>query len=308
MKTGIFLSYKGLGANLLHLSYCHEIAKKFGPITLITLNPKLKEVLVDDPNFDEIICLNKFHKKFIDIFKLSSFFKNLNLTNIFIFYPSLRYFLSAKIAGIKKIYNYPLFSKKNLHLVKAAKKFTENCLNIKDCPTETKIIINSKNTQYVKKNIFKSIILGIGSSGPTTKWGYKNYIKLIKRLNENNKFYFYLLCGPDENDDAEKVIQDIGKDYCESLSNKDISEVKNYISVCDLYIGNDSFGHHISSQMGKPSFIILLDTPRAYSDYSINQNRILPPNVSIDEITHDSRFDPNLISVDMIIEKIKNFT
>ena len=46
MKTGIFLSYKGLGANLLHLSYCHEIAKKFGPITLITLNPKLKEVLV----------------------------------------------------------------------------------------------------------------------------------------------------------------------------------------------------------------------------------------------------------------------
>ena len=308
MKTGIFLSYKGLGANLLHLSYCHEIAKKFGPITLITLNPKLKEVLVDDPNFDEIICLNKFHKKFIDIFKLSSFFKNLNLTNIFIFYPSLRYFLSAKIAGIKKIYNYPLFSKKNLHLVKAAKKFTEISLDIKDCPTETKIIINSKSTQYVKKNIFRSIILGIGSSGPTTKWGYKNYIKLIKRLNENNKFYFYLLCGPDENDDAEKVIQDIGKDYCESLSNKDISEVKNYISVCDLYIGNDSFGHHISSQMGKPSFIILLDTPRAYSDYSINQNRILPPNVSIDEITHDSRFDPNLISVDMIIEKIKNFT
>ena len=48
MKTGIFLSYKGLGANLLHLSYCHEIAKKFGPVTLITLNPKLKEVLTDE--------------------------------------------------------------------------------------------------------------------------------------------------------------------------------------------------------------------------------------------------------------------
>ena len=47
MKTGIFLSYKGLGANLLHLSYCHQIAKKFGPITLITLNSKLNEVLFD---------------------------------------------------------------------------------------------------------------------------------------------------------------------------------------------------------------------------------------------------------------------
>ena len=38
MKTGILLSYKGLGSNLLHLSYCHEIAKKFGPVSIITLS------------------------------------------------------------------------------------------------------------------------------------------------------------------------------------------------------------------------------------------------------------------------------
>jgi ADP-heptose:LPS heptosyltransferase len=307
MKTGILLSYKGLGANLLHLSYCHQIAKKFGPITLITLNPKLKEILNDDPNIKEIICLDDFHKKFLDIFKLSSFFKNLSLDNIFIFYPSLRYFLSAKLAGIKKIYNYPLFNKKNLHLVNTAKKFTEKCLDINNCPTETKILIDTKNIKQLKKNNLKSIILGIGSSGPTTKWGYKNYIKLIKKLNESQKFNFYLLCGLNENDDAKKIIQEVGNDYCKSLSEKSISEVKNYIFLSDLYIGNDSFGHHISSQMGKPSFIILLDTPRAYSDYSIYQNRILPPNISIDDITHDSKFDPNLVSVDMIIEKIKKF-
>mgnify|MGYP001217784544 CR=1 FL=1 len=307
MKTGIFLSYRGLGANLLHLSYCHEIAKKFGPITLITLNPKLKEVLDDDPNFREIIHLDNFHKKFSDIFKLSIFFKNLNLNNLFIFYPSIRYFLSAKIAGIKKVYNYPLFSKKNLHLVVAAKKFTEKCLNINNCPTETQIFVNIKKIEKLKKNKSKKILLGIGSSGPTTKWGYKNFTKLIKKLNKSHKFYFYLLCGPTEDDDAQKIIQEIGKNYCESLSNKNISEVKNYISQSDLYIGNDSFGHHISSQMGKPSFIILLDTPRAYSDYSVNQNRILPPNVSIDEVTHDSKLDPDSVSVDMIINSIKKF-
>lgn len=305
MKTGILLSYKGLGANLLHLTYCHQIAKKFGPITLITLNPKLKEVLNDDPNIEEIIYLDDFHKKFFDILKLSSFFKSLSLDNIFIFYPSLRYVLSARLAGIKKIHNYPLFNKKNLHLVKTAKKFTEKCLNINDCPTETKILVDVKNIKKLKKNNLKSIILGIGSSGPTTKWGYKNYIKLIKKLNENQKFYFYLLCGPNESGDAEKIIQEVGNDFCESLSNKNISEVKEYIFLSDLYIGNDSFGHHISSQMGKPSFVILLDTPRAYSDYSINHNRILPANVSINDITHDSKFDPNLVSVDMIIERIK---
>ena len=307
MKTGIFLSYKGLGSNLLHLSYCHEIAKKFGPVSLITLNSKLNEVLSDDPNFKEVICLEEFHKKLKDIFKLSKFLKTLDLKNLFIFYPSLRYLLSGKIAGIENIYHYPLFKKKKLHLVKAAKIFTEKNLNIKECPTETKIFIDSKKIKKLEKNNSRKIILGIGSSGPTTKWGYRNYISLIKRLNEYNKSFFYLLCGPNEDEDAQKIIKEIGKENCESLSNKSIYEVRNYISISKIYIGNDSFGHHIACQMSKPSFIILLDTPRAYSDYSINQYKIIPPGVNIDNITHDSRLDPNTISVDLVFNKVKDF-
>ena len=193
MKTGIFLSYKGLGANLLHLTYCHQIAKKFGPVSLITLNPKLHEILVNDPNFEEIIYLNQFHKKFTDIFKLSKFLKNLDLKNFFIFYPSLRYLLSSKIAGIENIYHYPLFKKKNLHLVKVAKNFTEKSLGIKDCPTETKIFVNPEKVKNHNQNNLNKIIIGVGSSGPTTKWGYKNYSSLIKRLNDINKSYFCLL-------------------------------------------------------------------------------------------------------------------
>ena len=135
MKTGIFLSYKGLGANLLHLSYCHQIAKKFGPVTLITLNPKLNEILNEDPKFEEIVCLHQFHKKLTDILKLSKFIKNFNFKNFFIFYPSVRYFLASKIAGIENIYHYPLFKKKNLHLVQVAKNFTEKKLKIENCPT-----------------------------------------------------------------------------------------------------------------------------------------------------------------------------
>ena len=91
------------------------------------------------------------------------------------------------------------------------------------------------------------------------------------------------------------------------MSNKNIEEVLHYINICDLYIGNDSFGHHISSQLGKPSFILLLDSPRAYSDYSKNQFQITPIGYDIDEISHNTNANPNLISVDMIIENIKKF-
>ena len=48
MKTAILLSYKGLGSNLLHLSYCHEIAKKYGPITIITLCKNLEQYRIND--------------------------------------------------------------------------------------------------------------------------------------------------------------------------------------------------------------------------------------------------------------------
>ena len=307
MKTGIFLSYRGLGANLLHLSYCHEIAKKFGPVSLITLNHKINDVLKFDNNFTEIVHLDKYYKKFIDIFRLAKFLKKFNLDQIFIFYPSLRYYSACKIAGINKVYHYPFLKKNNLHLVSAAKNFIENSLGIKNCPTETKILIDKNNLGISKNNNFKTITLGIGSSGPTTKWGYKNYVKLINKLNTRYDLNFYLLCGPDEKEGVEMITKNIEKKNCVSLSDKNVDEILHYINLSDLYIGNDSFGQHIASQLNKPSFIFLLDTPKAYSDYSKNQFRIIPPNTDINEITHDSNLDPDLISVEMVINKIEKF-
>ena len=307
MKTAVILSYKGLGANLLHLTYCHEIAKKFGPITIITLCKNLEEVLSKDPLIKEIIYLDKYYKKFLDIFNLSNFLKKLQLENIFIFYPSFRFFIASKIAKINNIHCYPLFKKKKLHLVNAAKKFTEQNLKIENCSTETNLYIDKQKQKEVINRINqnkKNIILGVGSSGPTTRWGSKNFIGLIQKLDKEYDCFFFLLCGPNEKEIAQEIIEEIGMEKCSSLSNETISNIIPLISVCDIYIGNDSFGHHVASQCGIPSLIIMLDTPRAYSDYSVNQHRIMPSGVNIDNITHDSRIDPNMIKVDQVYEKI----
>ena len=307
METAVILSYKGLGANLLHLTYCHEIAKKFGPITIITLCKNLEEVLSKDPLIKEIIYLDKYYKKFLDIFNLSNFLKKLQLENIFIFYPSFRFFIASKIAKINNIHCYPLFKKKKLHLVNAAKKFTEQNLKIENCSTETNLYIDKQKQKEVINRINqnkKNIILGVGSSGPTTRWGSKNFINLIQKLDKEYDCFFFLLCGPNEKEIAQEIIEEIGMEKCSSLSNETISNIIPLISVCDIYIGNDSFGHHVASQCGIPSLIIMLDTPRAYSDYSINQHRIMPSEVNIDNITHDSRIDPNMIKVDQVYEKI----
>ena len=192
----------------------------------------------------------------------------------------------------------------------AAKKFTEKNLNIQNCPTETSLYIDPIKKINIRNKINKfkkNIILGIGSSGLTTRWGSKNFILLIKRLNKKKDYFFYLLCGTNEKKIADTILDQIGSEFCSSLSNKSISDIIPLISVCHMYIGNDSFGHHVASQSSLPSFIIMLDTPKAYTDYSKNQYRILPDNIDENYISHDSKISADDITVDIVLNKIKYF-
>jgi ADP-heptose:LPS heptosyltransferase len=307
MKVGVYLSYVGLGANLLHLSYCHQIAKKHGPVTVITLCKNLEETLLDDPLIDKVYYINQYHKKFIDIFKLGRVLKKYDFQNLIIFYPSLRLYLSAKIAGIKNVWTYNLLKKKKLHLIKAAKKLTENFLNINDCPTETAFFINEDKIEKVYNECDRTkfkIVIGAGSSGPTTRWGSKNFSKLINKLNELEDYFFFILCGPNEKETENDIVTKIKKKNYITLSNKKIKDVVPYLCASDMYVGNDSFGSHITSQSGKKSIIMLLDAPKAYTDYSNNYYRMVPKGFNIEEITHGTNADPNLISVEDVFETI----
>ena len=308
MKTGIYLSYVGLGANLLHLSYCHQVAKKYGPVTIITLCKNLEEALSDDPLIEKVYYLEKYNKKLINTFKLSQILKKFNFTNLLIFYPSLRIYISAKLAGIKNIFAYKFFEKKNLHLVKAAKILTEKFLGVDDCQTETNFVIENKKIEKINnefKNSFK-IVIGAGSSGPTTRWGSDNFAKLINKLNENDDYIFFILCGPNEKTIEDEIINKLNKKNYVKLSDKKIIEVVPYLCACNMYVGNDSFGSHISAQSGKKSIVFLLDSPKAYTDYSKNFLRLVPEGFNIDDITHNTKADPNLILVDTVIKKIQS--
>ena len=70
MNTAVYLNYVGLGSNLLHLAYCHQIADKYGPITIITLCEVLHQALDDDPKIKEIITLDQKNKTLFGIYKI----------------------------------------------------------------------------------------------------------------------------------------------------------------------------------------------------------------------------------------------
>ena len=307
MKTCVYLSYKGLGANLLHLTYCHEIAKKFGPITIITLCKNLDEALNDDPLIERIIFIDKYHKRFIDIFKLRQFLNSFNFNQIFIFYPSLRIYLASIFSNIKKVYSYPIFKKKKLHLINAAKKFTEKSLKINNCPIETSFFIKKDRVKKINDNFdnkkFK-IVIGAGSSGPTTKWLTKNFYNLINKLNNTGDYYFFILCGPNDKILSDEIIANVAKDNCLSLYDKKIKEIIPYLCSANMYVGNDSFGSHVTAQSGIKSLVILLDTPKAYTDYSKNCQRIVPDGIKIENITHGSNLMAENVSVEKVYQAI----
>ena len=309
MKTCVYLSYKGLGANLLHLTYCHEIAKKFGPITIITLCKNLEEALNDDPLIEKIIFINNYHRRFIDILKLKKFLNSFNFNQIFIFYPSLRIYLASIFSNIKKVYSYPIFRKKNLHLIEAAKKFTERSLGINNCPTETNFFIKKDKIKKINKNFDNkkfNIVIGAGSSGPSTRWGTKNFYNLINKLNATGDYYFFILCGSNDKILSDEITNNITKNNSLSLYNKKIEEVIPYLCSANMYVGNDSFGSHVTSQSGIKSLVILLDTPKAYTDYSKNYQRIIPDGIKIENITHGSNLKPEHVTVEKVYQAIIN--
>ena len=306
MRTGVFLNYIGLGANLLHLAYCHKIASIHGPITLISLAKNLDQALEDDHLIKQVVIFDK-NKKITDIPKISSNLRKLDLECIFIFYPSARLYLAAKLAGIKKVFCYPLLKKKELHLVEAAKEFTCKSLNLLDCDTETLIKISEKKIEKTKKYFDENkfnIVIGAGSSGSDTRWGEKNFINLINQLNNKSNFYFYIQAGPDQKNISREIIDNVDKKNCMDLSNLSVREIIPFFSLCDAYVGNDSFMHHVTSQSGKPAIVLLINSPRAYTDYSKNYHRIIPDNTSIDNINHSFLHTPDSISVEKVIDKV----
>ena len=71
-----------------------------------------------------------------------------------------------------------------------------------------------------------------------------------------------------------------------------------------MYVGNDSFGSHITSQSGIKSLVILLDSPKAYTDYSKNYQRIFPEGIKIENITHGSNLNADDVSVEKVYKEI----
>ena len=302
----------GIGDMVIFLPFIEAIAKKFTtPVSiLVKENSKAIQFLKSNPHIDQIIILNRgnkinngSHDGIIGSYNLVKDLKKYNFDKIFIFNSSLRFNLIARAAGIKDIYQYPLFKKKNQHIINAAKKFIKKKLNL-EVTSDPKILINDQLVKDAKSK-YKiddneiNILLGIGGSGPTKRVPAKIFIDFMKLITQKHKCRFFLATG--KNTDEQKILLEIlstsYKDKCYALDNLNLNEILPIIKNCNISICNDSSFSHLSSGLGIKTIVLMSDTPLLYGSYSPRMYPIIPDGENT--VKHNTlgkdRINPNKI-------------
>ena len=312
MKVLVIQPKIGMGDMVIYLPYIHAISKSLkSPVSILAKNnSRAKELLIDDHHINEILILERLKNKLglhdgvKGFFQLVKEIKSKKFDQVFIFNSSLRYFLISKLAGIKKISQYPLF-RKNDNIITSAKIFTENELNI-IISTQPFLNLKKEKIESIRDKInkdFKYICLGISASGPTKRWDIENYINLCTKIKSIIPCKFYIAAGKNDQILVDKILSSSIGPQCVSFEKLKVSETLPIIKNCNLYIGNDTGWLHIAAALEIKSLALFMDSPvMAYGKYS-KYISVVVPEVETEETTTHYTGGKEKISFEKVYKK-----
>jgi len=311
MKILAVQNRMGIGDTVIFLPFIETISRKFNtPVSLLVKKSSKADQYIKQTDYlDKLIFLERNNKKnerhngIIGSVRLAKELKKNQFDKIFIFNSSLRFNLIARMAGIKEIYQYPLFKKTNQHIVQPAKDLIKKNLGV-DVVKDPQIGINTNliKEAFLKFNINSNelnILLGIGGSGPTKRIPSKTFLSVMEKIYNFKKSKFFLATG--KNDDEQRILNEIlnskFKDKCIPLDNLSIADTLPIIKNCNISICNDSSFSHLSSALGIKTITLMADTPLIYGSYSSKMYPIIPDGENT--VSHNTfgkdRINPNKI-------------
>ena len=311
MKILAVQNRMGIGDTVIFLPFIETISRKFNtPVSLLVKKSSKADQYIKQTDYlDKLIFLERNNKKnerhngIIGSVRLAKELKKNQFDKIFIFNSSLRFNLIARMAGIKEIYQYPLFKKTNQHIVQPAKDLIKKNLGV-DVVKDPQIGINTNliKEAFLKFNINSNelnVLLGIGGSGPTKRIPSKTFLSVMEKIYNFKKSKFFLATG--KNDDEQRILNEIlnskFKDKCIPLDNLSIADTLPIIKNCNISICNDSSFSHLSSALGIKTITLMADTPLIYGSYSSKMYPIIPDGENT--VSHNTfgkdRINPNKI-------------
>ena len=299
MKILVIQNRMGIGDMIMFLPYVKAISNYFGrKISLmVKKNTKAMEYLNEEKYIKEIIYLERSeaenrHAGIKGFFNLINDLKDKKFDKVFIFNSSLRFYMAAKISGIKDINCYKLFKKKNQHIIETAKKFIKDTLKIdvEENPTinlKPDTVAQAKKDYSIRSDEI-NIVLGTGGSGETKRVPSKIFIDVMKNTLKKGKCKFFIATGnaKEEIEILDQITNSDLKEFCVPLNNLNIVKIVPIIKNCNIAICNDSSFSHLSAALKIPTIVLMADTPLVYGSYSSLMHPILPEGVNT--VTHDT--------------------
>jgi heptosyltransferase II len=312
MKILVVQNKMGIGDMVIFLPFIEAISKKFNTTVsiLVKESSKAEQFLKNNNFIDKIIILerdNKIksgrHEGLVGSYNLVKDLKQYDFDKVFIFNSSFRFNLIVRAARIKNIYQYPLFQKKDQHVILAAKKLLKKNLDL-SVETNPEISINDHSvkearSRYKINNNEKNILLGVGGSGPTKRIPAIIFIKLMRLITQKYKCKFFLATGKNiqEQEILKEILDTEFKNECYRLDDLNLTEILPIIKNCDVSVCNDSSFSHLSSGLGIKTIVLMADTPLLYGNYSSMMHPIIPDGENT--VTHNTlgkeRINPNKI-------------
>ena len=121
----------GIGDTVIFLPYIQKISEKFNtPVNLLVKKSSKADQFLNQTNYIDKNKKKERHDGLVGAFRLAQDLKKYQFNKVFIFNSSLRFNMVVRLAGIRNIYQYPLFTKKNQHIIKPAVKLIKKSLNV----------------------------------------------------------------------------------------------------------------------------------------------------------------------------------
>ena len=308
---------KGWG-HFVSKMYCYQKLSEYlnSKIVFLTKSSTQAADYLKSTNFCEDVIYLKDSKKGIlntlDYFKTFvdnvKSIKKFNFKHCFVFHPSLRYLLIAKLSHCNEIWGLG-FKYQNLFIKNDRRlysNFFSKTINDNETYEFVKKITHSSSIKFkplysINESSRDTIGIIIAASGHEKKWSINNYLEIINFLKKKNYKKFLIISGMDQSKE-EELIKESFKDELEFTftASKKIDEVITYLKYCKFCIGNDTGFSHLSVNLDIETLIIYGNCiPQSYSS--------LINHIDIDDDIKRSSSSINTITTEKVLTKLSEF-
>lgn len=239
------------------------------PLTLMTKRRSYADQIYRKSDYvHDILWLDRpgIHGGIIGFIRLLILLRKKKFSCVWILHHSWRYRWVCKIAGIGSVIAFQFDKRwRDLHPTQRAEKLLKD--NEIPLVKEPKFSVSQPAQKRIIKQLSQYkmpwVSLGIGGGDPSKKWSTAHFEDLAVWLSTVEKMSVFLLGGPVEKEEAERMeaqIQEKGGS-AKALTHFSLEESIAFLDQVTFFIGNDTGMMNCSQALNKPTIALFIATP-----------------------------------------------